>query len=268
MKKWSLAMSICAALMLGACGQESGESAKKEETSVQKVLDAKQFDKMFTNTKDYIGYDVTFPAVVFDASEKDEDFLYLQVFADPENYEKSTVVLYPDPNFKVNSDDYIQITGTVDDIFEGENVLGGEFTAPLIEASKIEVIDYMTAVAPTLQTIELNKTVEQHGLSITLEKIEFAKPHTRVYIKAVNNTGTDAYIDADNAKLVVGNKQYETDYFDTDYPELPYDLLAGIESEGILTFPALDPSTTNVQLVLEGHSDDYELDFTPYTFMQ
>lgn len=272
MKKWGLAFSLVSVLLLAACGGESTDSRKGEEnteteTSSHNVLAEEDFDSMYARPADYIDYEVTFTGQVFVRPEKDEDGIYLQVYADPENSEQNTIVAYNDPTLKISEGDFVKITGTVIEEYEGKNMLGATVVAPKIEASAIEVVDYVTAVAPTLKTIEVNKSITQHNLTITLEKIEFAASHTRVYVKVNNDTNTTAYISSDSSKLLVGNKQYETEYmYDTGYPELPYDLLAGVESSGILTFPALDPATTQLQFLIEGHSENYDLDFTPYTF--
>lgn len=63
MKKWSLTFVIFAALFLAACGggeSKGSDGSSKTETSSAKVLDAEDFDSMYSNPKDYKGYEVIF----------------------------------------------------------------------------------------------------------------------------------------------------------------------------------------------------------------
>jgi hypothetical protein len=148
----------------------------------------------------------------------------------------------------------------------GKNVFGAELNAPVVEAEKIEIIDYITAVSPTIKTIDVDNTVEQHGIKVTLEKIELAKEETRVYIKVKNDSEDNASIWTHTAKLVQSSKQYEEEYnFDADYPELQSELLPEIETEGVITFNAISEEET-IKFVIEGTSDDYSLDFEPFVF--
>lgn len=268
MKKYLfLVLTLASALFISACGDTNGQEGQKNKQETNKVLAEEDFAKMYTKPKDYKGYELTFTGKVFTTPEKDEDGIYLQVYADPANNEYNTLVAYANPTFDVQADEYITVKGTVKDEFKGENALGGTIIAPMIVASTIEKVDYITAVAPTLDTLEINQEIDQHGLKINLEKIEFAKTHTRVYLTATNDSSDSVSLFQYSAKLIVGNKQYEQEsIYEADYPELQSDILVGVESEGIMTFPALDPTTTSLQFILEGSSDNWEIDFDPFTF--
>ena len=47
------------------------------------------------------------------------------MWADPENIDYNTVVAYFDPELTLEDGQYIRISGTVIDVFEGENMMGG-----------------------------------------------------------------------------------------------------------------------------------------------
>ena len=68
--------------------------------------------------------------------------------------------------------------------------------------------------------------------------------------------------------LVQNGQQIEQEYtnsiYEGDYPELSSDILPNASSSGILVFPAMD-STASFQLYAEGMSDNYDLDFSPFT---
>ena len=86
-------------------------------------------------------------------------------------------------------------------------------------------------------------------------------------MKITNNTNENVYFDGYGAKLISGSTQYETkDNFGSGLPELPFDILAGIEAEGVLTYPAIEEQSGTFTLHAEGYSDNWELDFKPYVF--
>lgn len=102
---------------------------------------------------------------------------------------------------------------------------------------------------------------------MTIQKIEFTENQTRVYVKVQNKTNDSISIYSSDAKLIVGNKQLEADYSsETGLPELQPELLAGVESEGVIVSPAIDINTTKVKLNVEGYSDNYDIELNPFTY--
>lgn len=272
-RKSIVIFSLFVVLLLAACGESgstneaSVEANEETEANSKEVLAEEDFDKMYSNPKEYKGYEVEFTGQVFVDPERDDSGVYLQVYAKPEQFEQNTIVAYEDSNFDVKVDDFVKVIGIVKDEFEGENLMGGTITAPFIEATSIEVVDYITAVAPTIKEVVVDETIDQHGMEVTLQKIEFAEVETRVYMKITNNTNETVYFDGFGAKLISGSTQYETkDNFGSGLPELPFDILAGIEAEGVLTYPAIEEQSGTFTLHAEGYSDNWELDFKPYVF--
>ena len=272
-RKSIVIFSLFVVLLLAACGESgstneaSVEANEETEANSKEVLAEEDFDKMYSNPKEYKGYEVEFTGQVFVDPERDDSGVYLQVYAKPEQFEQNTIVAYEDSNFDVKVDDFVKVIGIVKDEFEGENLMGGTITAPFIEATSIEVVDYITAVAPTIKEVVVDETIDQHGMEVTLQKIEFAEVETRVYMKITNNTNENVYFDGYGAKLVSGSTQYETkDNFGSGLPEIPFDILAGIEAEGVLTYPAIEEQSGTFTLHAEGYSDNWELDFKPYVF--
>ncbi|WP_242069103.1 DUF4352 domain-containing protein [Cytobacillus firmus] len=257
---------------LTACGSEStsGSSEEKtktkdEEKSSGKLLTKEEFEKMYSDPKKYKGSKVEFYAKVFVEPEKDDDGTYLQVYAN-NNDERNTIVGIEDPNLDVKMDDIILVKGSVEDVFEGENALGGTISAPAIKAESIEKSDYATAFAPALKTIDVNNEVDQHGYNLKLNKIELAESETRLHVTITNNTDTNISFYSFDAKIVSGNQQFEIlDNYEAGYPEVQSDILPGVESEGIVVFPAL-PDSGTVKVLFEGSSENYDLEFKPFEF--
>ncbi|MFJ8100026.1 DUF4352 domain-containing protein [Lysinibacillus sp. NPDC096212] len=270
MKKLLFSSMLVLSLGLAACGSSDGDKTKvpaSEKSAEAKTISDGDIAKLYTSPKKYKDYNYSFIGKVFITPEKDDDGVYLQVYADPQKSEHNTLVAFEDPNFEVNDGDYVKIDGIVKDEFKGENMLGGSVVAPLITAKSIEVISYVDAVAPTIATLTSGEEINQHGFVVKVDKIEFAKPHTRLYLTVTNNTKDKISFFSHNVKLVSNGTQFEeeTDY-DADLPSIQSEILPGVSSSGVITFPAIDASTTTLQVNAEGYSDNYNLDIKPFIF--
>ncbi|AHA30805.1 hypothetical protein [Exiguobacterium sp. MH3] len=268
-----LAVLIGLLVLLVACSDSDTESGKgksgtKSEIKSKGPLAEKDYEKMYTDPKKYKGYEVTVRGKVFSEPEKDEDGVYFQMYGDPENAEKNTMVA-ADTSLKIKSEQYVEVKGIVVDEFSGENAFGGEISAAGIRAESVKEISYIDAMAPTKKTIELNKVVDQHGLKVELQKVELADNQTRVFVKITNKTNVNATFFDSGSKLVVGNKQLETEYLDSEesgLAEVQSDILPGIETEGVMIYPAVESGTTSMNLLIDASNDNYDIDFAPYTF--
>lgn len=271
-----LIFAICIILtmvVMGACSDtesaSSTDSGKSEEAETKGKLKAEDYEKLYSDPKSYKGYEVELTGQIFNEPEKDEDGTYLQLWGDPENAEKNTIVAINNPNLEVKTNDYVKIKGVVDDQFEGENAFGGTILAPMILAESVEVVDYITAIAPTVKEIKVDKEINQHNVVVTLQKIELAENQTRVYVKVNNNTQDNASFYSSSTKLIVGSKQLEEEYMDpetTGLQSVQSELLPEIETEGVIVYPAIDPNEKTIKLNAEVYTDNYELDFQPYVF--
>ncbi|MFD1363332.1 DUF4352 domain-containing protein [Lentibacillus salinarum] len=286
MKRLIIVMLMGLGFILAACageesdsetaGADSGQDQAPEETEdsdsegvsdIKGTVEPEEFDKVFSDPGAYIGYEVTFTGKVFVQPERDEDGTYLQVFADPENAEQNVIVGMADSDFDVSSDDYVRVSGVIHDEFQGENAFGGTLNAPAVKAESVEVVDYVTAVSPAIETIEVDKSQDQHGYVIDVEKIELADNMTRVYVTITNNTDDEVSFYSFNSRLLIDNEQLEEEsFYDTGLPEVQSDILPGVETEGVITFPAVDPSIETMTFHAEGSSSNYELDFEPFVF--
>ena len=216
--------------------------------------------------QDYIGSTVELVGVIFGGVDYDGDGIYFQMWADPENIDYNTVVAYFDPELTLEDGQYIRISGTVIDVFEGENMMGGQIVAPAIQADTLEVISYKDAVRPTVATATtINNTVEQYGYSVTVQSVELAEKETRAYISVTNNGSSEFSLYGFNMVLIQDGTQYEyTPNYMAHYPELQSSIRTGITTEGVVVFPAIQQEP--FQIIMEASTYDWNQPLQEYIF--
>lgn len=256
-----MSLLIIAGLCLGLSGCGGGDGAPKEKV----FLTEDEYASLYTSPNDYKGKYVELTGKIFTDPEVEDGKFAIQMWGDPDNNDKNTIVTGENPEGGLKADTYVKVVGYVAGTFEGENAFGTKITAPQITAESIEVVDYATAVSPSLKTIEPNVSMEQFGTTITVTKVEFAKAETRVYFKIENNSANKFNFYTFNTKITQNGKQFEEqDNYNADYEEPSSDILAGITSEGVVAFPVLEQA--NFTIITDAHSDDYHEDFVDYTF--
>lgn len=198
--------------------------------------------------------------------QRDGNTIAYQINSDPTNYEGNTVIAYQGDDPGISKNDYIRATGTVADRMNYENAFGASMSAALLKADVVEKSSYEEAVAPARATIETNMVSEQNGYSITLNKIDFADKETRFYVSVTNNGAGKFTVYDFNAVVVQNGKQFNTEQnFHANYPTINNEVAIGASVEGVICFPAMEQAS--MQLRLNGHSDNYQVDGTGFDFV-
>lgn len=255
MKKFWL-MILVGVLALGllcGCGDSAGSSGGSDKV---KVLSEAEIEQMYSDAEAFKGAQVTLTGQVFTAPEKDGEKTYLQIFCDTENSEKGVVVYYESTDPAVKAQDFVEVTGIVKGTLKGENAFGAKLVYPLIEASEVKVVDAQEVVSPTLASFDIGASATQAECDVTVEKVEFAEEVTRVYVKVQNNSSATVSLNTYSEVAVQNGKQFNStfnDNFYVEYPELPYEVRAGVLAEGVVLFPAMEQQ--NFEFVMTGYDD-------------
>lgn len=267
-KVYLLIVILMLVFYVSACGSSNSQQDGNVQSSKEgKVLSEKEFKQMYSDPKSYIGDRVEFYARIFTPVEKDSKGTYIQAFADSNNSEMNMIIAINDPDLEVDMDDIIFVDGIVHGEFKGENAYGGEVIAPQILADKVEKTDYATAFAPAIVSIDLNEEIDQHGYIFKINKVELAESETRMLVTITNNSKEPISFYQYSSKLIQGNKQHdEESNYEADYPEPQNDILPGITTDGIITFPPIDIELKKAQVIFEGSSDNWDVDIKPFVF--
>lgn len=259
MKKYlALLLALILCLSVTACGGGSGESSNAQP------LSEKETKEMLTNADSFKGRTVEkLPVKVFNVISKESGDYQYQGWADSEQNNSVLLVSDEDPN--IDSDDYILLTGTVVREHKGENAFGGTITAPIIQVTEIQKAD-ATIFNPSKKTIEANQTLEQHGLTMTLQKVEIADKSTRIYLKMVNNSGDTISIYSFNSYILQGSTQLDESDMSYDENTLKSEMVNGSEQSGLLSFETADKDGGPLKIVLDVSSDDWDIRFSEFIF--
>ena len=269
----TIIISLLLAVSMYGCGNSESTPEKeteKQEKSKEKVyLEESEIGAFFSNTDDFKGKYIKLDGRIFTSPEKDEDMIALQAQHDPDTSSYNFIVYTEDESLSFKNGDYIVADGEILGELKGENLFGGEVTAPVIQADSIEIQSYMDAVVPTIAEYTLNDlSSSQNGITLRLDKVEYAEKETRIYATITNESEDKFYLDTYGMKLVQNGQQIEQDsstgsVYEGNYPQLPSEVLPGASSSGILVYPSMDYST-GFQFYAEGSSENWEIEFQPF----
>lgn len=265
MKRKIVALMLAVSMLLTftACGDSGTSDSKTEQSEKKEYISDDQISELFSNPDKFKGKYVKLTGQIFTEPEKNEDLTGLQIYQDPTNMSNNFIVHYNgSESFAMN--DYVVVDGKINGTFEGENLMGATLELPLIESSSIEKSTYIDTVVPTLQTVTPeNLIAESNGVSVKLDKVEYAEAETRFYVTVTNSSENSLYFYSNEVKIVQNGTQIEPDnssmsVYEGDYPEISTEILPGVASSGIIVFPKMD-SSTGFELHASGTSDNWDI---------
>jgi hypothetical protein len=243
----------------GSNGQAAATSSAEEQGNSENSehFTRENWDMLAGDPDGHKGATVDVIGKIFLPPERDEDGVYFQMYADPSNSEFNTVVASRDRTLRLSEEDYVHVTGTLGDAYEGENAFGAELNVPVVIADTVEVVDATAAAPPAVGTLGVAKYAS-NGLSVIVDKVEFAETETRVFLTVDNQSGSDFNFYSSSTKALQGTNQYEPELFAGDYPEVPSEIVAGAKVSGVIVLPEMDPAG-GLELRMEGTSDNSEI---------
>ena len=258
------------AIGLAVSDSESEPSSAQVETKNKKepsgeYIEEGDIDKVYSNPNGYRGKRIKVSGRIFMPPEMDDNYTYFQMWGDAENSERNTIIRVKNTGQDLKTDTYVIVNGEIKGSYDGENMFGGAVSALQVDADSVEISDYMTVVAPTMNMVEPNAQIDQYGYVVTVQKIEFAKNETRVYLNIKNNGSANFDFYSFNTRIIQDSKQYdEQDNYEAGYPEINSSLVPGAETSGVIAFPNVEYKS--LQIYAEGYSNNWEEEVQPYQF--
>lgn len=214
-------------------------------------------NEVYTNAKKYLGYHVNVKGKVFQVMSDNGTVKGIQIWIDPDTCEQNMMIYY-NTNAEVKQGDYVMCSGYIDSVTKYKNAYDAALYAPVVCSEDLRKSTYIEVMAPATETMTLkNVKQEKFGYSVSIDKIEFSDKETRVYATATNNGKTLFWVDANSAVIVQDGKQYNAESnYEANYEEIPYNVVKGVSSSGIILFPPI--SSNEFELTIGVHSDDYD----------
>lgn len=256
------------ALLLSGC---AGGAASAQGSADRIYLTEEEIDELFSNPNSFKGKWVKLPGKALGASENSGEEIGVQAYYDIEEYDRTYIARSMTAG-PIADGDYILVDGMIDGAFEGETQIGIKVTLPLIVDATITESSYMELVAPALSTIEPAVSVAQNEVVFTCDKVEYAEAETRVYLTVNNPTPFAVSFGSYSICLIQNGKQVNLSnsavgqYEDPEhYPELSYEVQAGVASSGVVVFPPIQEGAPFQIRIPDIASDDYSIEFIDVT---
>lgn len=258
----SLAVVCLLMVALAACGQ--GNKDGTGDTSERAKISENQLDQLYQDPEKMIGQYVELTGQIGYVEKVDQGY-EMEMYGDPLNYQKPTVIKYKDSNIQVKIDDWVKVYGKVEGKYADETMYGSSVSIPVIVADTITISNYKDVMSPTIkEVVPENATMTQHGVTLTVNKVEFAENETRVYVEVKNESNEKIFVSTYSAKVTQNGAQHERQSnYDAEYKELADESLPKVTTDGIILFPKLEQS--NFDIIFEAYaSTNYRMDFEDY----
>lgn len=245
---------------------DNGNSTTKQEDAGQKEYTSDSIDVVSSNPDSYKGKYITFNVRSIDKVQEDGDTVYYQAYTDT-SYGNSVIVEAPkDTVPAVTTSDYAVVDGMIDGTYSGTTIVGVDKDWAYIVADSITPSTYTDTFGKADATWDFtDQIISQNGVDVQVTKVEFNSIETRFYVTVMNNSSDTFNFWGYDAKVIQNGQQYETTYnSDANYPDISTSLLPGASSSGVIVFPVV--SQSEMQLHIEGSSDDWETEFQPFEF--
>jgi hypothetical protein len=234
-------------------------------TTAPLPVDRSNYANVVAEPLRFAGSPVTIGGRVFSKPEIGSAAATFQMFAAPDS-EWNTYVTAPVGSLPpgLDSGSFVIVTGTIAGRSSGVNAFGGLIGAVQIQAAAVTVADATALLGAPLTSLPLGMSIDQHGLVITLERLDVYVDRVLAHISVTNASGERARIYEHTVKVVQGASQL--DYvMDWELPRWQSELLPGVATTAMVRFDVFDVSQP-FELVLEAWSENYRLQFDDYRY--
>ena len=273
-KKKTVIIVICVVCVIIACISLVDAGLTLFGTSIKDIIypdtspmTESEIASLYSSPGEYKNREISIGGIVLAGTQYDGDTPYIQVGTDLENSEKILLVTCKDISCDFSAGEYVQISGRVSNVVEGENAFGAMVTMPSVIADSVVQSTYIDVFSPTLLGLGgySQTPAVQNGYYVAIDRVEFAANETRIYM-IVQNQGTNNFtLDIYTARIVQNGKQYEpTTNLLADYPQIQGNIAVGVTTDGVITFPAIEHE--DFRLEVSGYSDNWIETLQPFGF--
>ncbi|MEG0284147.1 MAG: hypothetical protein RR543_03100 [Erysipelotrichales bacterium] len=241
---------------ISGCGKFSGISDKE--------ISPDEIKNIFTDLPDYVDKRVTITgnlftdniingneSVIFDVINENDDInAFFEVEIKKANIDDKTLS-------KLVENHGIRVTGTIENRMESPAT---KLYKPTIVTDKIEFIPEYEAINPTIETLDINETVNSKDIEYSVSKIEIAKYKMRAYVTVENKTKYPIVYYDYNTLFRYKGVNVRTGLTEGE-PETKCRLKPGEKTSKIVTYDIANPSRTeNVGIIFSSSIENKDYD--------
>lgn len=213
------------------------KSVKVQMLPEKRILDNGDVASIKSNPHRYKGSRIAIKGQIFDI-KKIKNKTYLILFADYRRDGQTFFVEQRDKE-RYKKGDFVLVKG----LFTGNTEVKSPFSREkinMITAYSAKKLTSADDFGKVIKPEPVDRTITKKDVLVTLTKIEYTDDQTRVFLKVSNESGNAVYIDERDIKIVQVKKNYGTENYFDDYPEIEKMILPGKKSEGTCIFEAVD----------------------------
>ena len=180
-------MLLAIGVLFAACGAEPAAEVTGPPPAALPVLSNADWPSVYGRPAEIQGRRVDLRARVYLDPEPGEGGHVFFAWVDFDNDQVSTAFLVPSPPQALARDAFVWVTGVVEGATTRRDSSGQEVVQPLVRVGRLLVTDRL-GIRPALKVLPVGQTLEQHGVHVTLDRIEFAAEETRLHFAIENRS--------------------------------------------------------------------------------
>lgn len=250
--------------------QESAQPTSNSGTSSgsnNNILTNSDIDAISSNPNQFNGQWGKFSGKILDV-ETNGDETAVQLDLSDLDFGKTIAVYFNGVNSsQFVKDDCWTMEGKVTGTVQGQNAFNALLTLPTVEGEKMAKTSCLEALYLSLKNSTINTSQQLGNVKITVNSVEFAEKHTRVFI-TVQNLNADRKITFSefDSYIVQGHSQYSPTSapFGFDVKQIDTTILPGVIESGYVFFDPVPQNSFNLQL--EADEETLSSDFNNPNF--
>lgn len=186
-----------------------------------------------------------------------------QIYLNPEK-PSDPIAAYNVGKYKAGS--YVRLKGVIRKIKTFHNTFAYPILAPVVEVTSIHRISRDAAVNPTVAQVSTPVAEHQHGLTLTVTKVQYAVSATRIFVTAVNHSGHAVTINDTGATLTQGQQSLLFHTGSPDVHSFPISIKNGRTAHSEMVFDKAQLGGTSIRLNIPVSSTNFNLSWHSFLY--
>ena len=143
----------------------------------------------------YAGKYIKFYGIVSQTCDEGDDYYIYQAYTDTDYNNSILLKVSKDVSAKeFKEDSFISVDAKITGSYSGQTVMGVDTSWAYMIAADAKETTYIDSFGKADTTWEFeDQSIEQHGITVKVTKVEFAENETRFYVDVTNNSNDNVF---------------------------------------------------------------------------